>query len=59
VYVLPQFRRRGIGREMMQTLLAWCRAEGLESVSLHASDEGYPLYVQLGFLPTNEMWLKL
>lgn len=59
VYVLPEFRRRGIAREMMQTLLAWCRAGGLDSVSLHASDEGYPLYVELGFLPTNEMLLKL
>jgi GNAT superfamily N-acetyltransferase len=58
VYVLPAFRRRGIAREMMQRLLAWCRAEGLDSVSLHASDEGYPLYVELGFVPTNEMWLK-
>jgi GNAT superfamily N-acetyltransferase len=59
VYVLPEFRRRGIARKMMETLLAWCRAEGLDSVSLHASDEGLPLYVQLGFVPTNEMWLKL
>jgi GNAT superfamily N-acetyltransferase len=58
VYVLPAFRRRGIARQMMQTLLAWCRAEGLDSVSLHASDEGLPLYIQLGFVPTNEMWLK-
>jgi GNAT superfamily N-acetyltransferase len=58
VYVLPVFRRRGIARQMMQTLLAWCRAQGLDSVSLHASDEGFPLYLQLGFLPTNEMWLK-
>jgi GNAT superfamily N-acetyltransferase len=58
VYVLPAFRRRGIARQMMQTLLHWCRAEGLDSVSLHASDEGLPLYIQLGFLPTNEMWLK-
>ncbi len=59
VYVLPAFRRNGIARQLMQTLLAWCRAEGLDSVSLHASDEGYPLYVELGFQPTNEMWLKL
>jgi GNAT superfamily N-acetyltransferase len=58
VYVLPAFRRRGIARQMMQTLLTWCRAEGLDSVSLHASDEGLSLYIQLGFLPTNEMWLK-
>jgi GNAT superfamily N-acetyltransferase len=59
VYVQPAFRRRGIAREMMQKLLAWCRTEGLDSISLHASEEGYPLYLQLGFRPTNEMMLKL
>src|SRR5579875_3518014 len=58
VYVLPAFRRRGIARQLMHTLLDWCRGAGLDSVSLHASDEGYPLYLELGFLPTNEMWLK-
>ena len=39
----------------MRELLSWCRANGVESVVLHASPEGRPLYEQLGFTPTNEM----
>ena len=34
-------------------------AEGLTALYLHASDEGRPLYAELGFRPTNEMRLPL
>lgn len=59
VYVQPTFRRRGIARDIMRALLEWCREQGFDSVSLHASDEGRPLYEQLGFRATNEMRLSL
>lgn len=59
VYVEPEFRRRGIARAMMLAAIEHCRAQGLPFVSLHASDEGRPLYESLGFAPTNEMRLKL
>jgi hypothetical protein len=36
-----------------------CRAEGFTVVSLHASDAGRPIYAGMGFLPTNEMRLRL
>jgi GNAT superfamily N-acetyltransferase len=59
VYVEPEFRRQGIARDIMGALLEWCRGQGFDSVSLHASEEGRPLYEQLGFQPTNEMRLNL
>ena len=59
VYVVPGFRRRGIAREIMRTLIDWCRAQGFHSVNLHASADGRPLYEQLGFEATNEMRLGL
>jgi GNAT superfamily N-acetyltransferase len=59
VYVRPQFRRRGIAREIMRTLNDWCRTKGFQSVNLHASADGRPLYEQLGFEATNEMRLGL
>jgi GNAT superfamily N-acetyltransferase len=59
VYVYPEFRRQGIARELMRTIIAWCRKEGFASVFLHASEDGRPLYRSLGFEPTNEMKLKL
>lgn len=59
VYVEPDYRRRGLARLLMETMIAWCRAQGLKTISLHASAEGRPLYEQLGFKPTNEMQLML
>jgi hypothetical protein len=40
-------------------MVAWCRAQGYAGVSLHATDEGRPLYESMGFAPTNEMRLRL
>jgi len=58
VYTEPEFRKRGIARQIMLTILAWVKQQGLRSVNLHASDEGRPLYEQLGFEATNEMRLR-
>ena len=59
VYVEPSFRRRGIGRQLTQTIISWCRGQGFECIYLHASEQGRPLYVSLGFEPSSEMRLKL
>ena len=58
VYTEPEFRRRGIARQIMLSILAWVKDHGLRSVNLHASDEGRQLYEKLGFAATNEMRLK-
>jgi GNAT superfamily N-acetyltransferase len=59
VYTYPQFRRRGIARRLMQTMIDWCVGEGFARVALHASADGRRLYESLGFEPSNEMRLKL
>ena len=59
MYTEPEYRKRGIARRIMNAILDHCRSEGLHSVSLHASEFGRPLYISLGFEPTNEMRLKL
>jgi GNAT superfamily N-acetyltransferase len=59
VYVCPEFRRKGIARRLMRTMIDWCRKQGFASVYLHASKDGKPLYQALGFEPTSEMRLKL
>ncbi|MGB9233273.1 MAG: GNAT family N-acetyltransferase [Terriglobales bacterium] len=58
VYTELEFRRQGVARQVMQSILAWIKTHGLRSVNLHASDEGRHLYEALGFKPTNEMRLK-
>ena len=55
VFTERAWRRRGVAEALMRELLAWCRDHGVESVVLHASHEGRPLYEKLGFTPTNEM----
>ena len=55
VYTEPAHRQRGLARRLMVDILAWCRARGVRRISLHASDDGRPLYLTLGFAPTNEL----
>ncbi len=59
VYTDPDYRRRGIARRLMQTMISWCKREGFARVTLHASDDGRHLYESLGFEVSNEMRLKL
>ena len=58
-YTEPEFRRLGIARRIMETIVAWCRGEAFGYVSLHASVDGRQLYEKMGFNPTNEMRLYL
>jgi GNAT superfamily N-acetyltransferase len=58
VYTEAEFRRRGIARQVMETILEWLRQQGFRGVNLHASPEGRTLYEKLGFEATNEMRLK-
>jgi len=59
VYTYPQYRRQGIARQIMHTMMDRCRREGFARVTLHASAEGQHLYESLGFEASNEMKLKL
>ena len=42
-------RRRGYARAVMQALVDWYDAHGIPVIELHATDEGEPLYRELGF----------
>jgi GNAT superfamily N-acetyltransferase len=59
VYTYPEYRRQGIASHLMNTMIDWCRNQGLAMVYLHASQDGRALYESLGFEPTAEMRLKL
>jgi GNAT superfamily N-acetyltransferase len=54
----PEHRRRGLGRLVVDAILAWGRGNSVTRFTLHASDDGRPLYRLYGFLPTNEMRLE-
>jgi GNAT superfamily N-acetyltransferase len=59
VYTESSFRRRGLARLLMETALAWCRENGVDTVILHASPAGKSLYEGIGFKATNEMRIQL
>jgi len=59
VYTEPEVRRQGLARRLMLLMIQWLKEQGFSSVALHASDAGRHLYKTMGFVPTNEMRLRL
>ena len=59
VYTHESFRRRGLARELMEAVLRWCRENQVDTIILHASNDGRNLYESMGFIATNEMRLRL
>jgi GNAT superfamily N-acetyltransferase len=57
VYTAPEARRQGLARALMQKLVAHARAAGVRRIWLRASDEGRPLYEDMGFRPGNYLQL--
>jgi ribosomal protein S18 acetylase RimI-like enzyme len=55
VYTDPAYRRRGLARRLVSSLLEEARALNLNVVELHASNAGRPVYEGLGFQGTNQM----
>jgi GNAT superfamily N-acetyltransferase len=59
VYTVPEYRRQGLARRILNAMIDYCRDNGWPRLSLHASALGRGLYEDLGFKPTNEMRLVL
>src|SRR5262245_45042987 len=51
VALLPEYRGRGWGAELMRFLLEEARAAGFGSVALHAQTYAQRFYERLGFVP--------
>lgn len=58
LYVDPAYRKRGIGRALMDVLLDWCKGNGYSRVALRASAMGRPLYERMGFVADRVMTYK-
>jgi GNAT superfamily N-acetyltransferase len=55
VFTEPDWRRRGLAALLIKRIIDWTREKGIDSLVLHASDEGRALYERLGFISTTEM----
>src|SRR5204863_1686832 len=58
VFNEPEGQRRGLAALLIERIIDWTREEGIDSLVLHASDEGRALYDRLGFTATTEMRLS-
>jgi ribosomal protein S18 acetylase RimI-like enzyme len=55
MWVAPSHRRLGIGRLLIDTILAWARSRGVRALKLHVTSNNEPaisFYQRLGFSPT-------
>ncbi len=59
VYTVPEHRKRGLARRLVEQILDYCREHDVRVVALHASDEGRSIYESLGFAESNEMRIHL
>jgi GNAT superfamily N-acetyltransferase len=56
-YVAPAMRRQGLARRLLQLSIDEAKERGIKVITLHASKFGRPLYLQTGFVTTDEMRL--
>lgn len=50
VYTNPRYRRRGLARQIMETLLLDAIEKNLSVVELKSTEDGYQLYKSVGFV---------
>ena len=55
VFVLEEFRNRGIGRALVQAVIAEARTRDVGYLIVHPSERAYPMYERLGFAQTNRL----
>lgn len=60
VLTRPEYRRRGLARRLMEDLIEMADQDGIGTLKLDATDDGRPLYENLGFIveTTVERWAR-
>ena len=54
VYTRSEFRRRGVGKMMVEFLIEEAKSRAVTEISLDATQMGHPLYKSLGFNDNGE-----
>ncbi|TLM65879.1 MAG: GNAT family N-acetyltransferase, partial [Actinobacteria bacterium] len=57
MFVVPEWRRRGVASALVRLAVEWAEREGIGLVTLQASHEGAMLYRTMGFEPGPQMRL--
>ncbi|MCU7844935.1 MAG: GNAT family N-acetyltransferase [Candidatus Thiodiazotropha sp. (ex Monitilora ramsayi)] len=56
--VLPEWRGRGVGRALLEGLLARAEASGIKKLFLHAQTSAEPFYAKAGFSPVGKVFYE-
>lgn len=54
VVVHPDFRKKGIAKEMMEYIFSWLQEQGVEKLAIQPTDMAKKWYQKSGFVDTNE-----
>ncbi len=57
MYVRPEYRRKGIAREMLNRLVQDATERGVTQITLEATKAGRPLYEKYGFVPMESEYI--
>lgn len=49
ICILPQYRGRGAGKQLMETIEMFAKEQGIEKVKLNAQTHAEPFYQKLGY----------
>lgn len=49
VYTKPDYRKKGYAKKLMTMMLEDAKAEGVSVIELKATEDGYSLYISVGF----------
>ncbi len=58
IFALPEYRRAGVGRKIVEFLISEARARGTEKIYLESSSAAKSLYKKLGFVDLED-YMKL
>lgn len=57
-FVSPEYRNAGVGRMLIDALLAYAREHSLGRVLLNPSDRAIPFYTRAGFGPADMLLVQ-
>jgi GNAT superfamily N-acetyltransferase len=55
VYTRPAYRGQGIGAKLMQYVVAWAKAEQMDTLILWPAEKAIPFYERIGFTAENNI----
>ena len=59
VYTVPVERGAGLAKQLSAAAVDWLKSRGVRTVRLLASEAARPIYLSMGFRPTDEMVLQV